>query len=316
MSRCCPVCSVAGDGTHLLTTRGTAVHACSGCGLEFVHPLPEAAALEALYQADYYAAWGGDAWESVVRKQKKAYFRPHLERIQRIFPQKGCLLDVGAARGEWVELLLSEGWKATGLERSADAVQAAQPYVGPGTMLHATLEESLLPPASFHVITLFDLLEHVPHPGAALDQLHDLLTPGGLLYLVTPDADSFSRRWMGSQWWHFKREHLYYFTPELLTRLLEQKGFRILDGGHNWKTLSLAYLLRQLTAFEIRWLSGMTGVAARLLPRFIQSLRLTLPSGEFFLLAIKHPAAGSGSGCSAEPSHLSADREQPSIGPV
>jgi 2-polyprenyl-3-methyl-5-hydroxy-6-metoxy-1,4-benzoquinol methylase len=58
-----------------------------------------------------------------------------------------------------------------------------------------TLEQSTrFAPASFDVVAMIDVIEHLSDPAAAIRRAAELLRPGGVLYLVTPDIDSLSAK--------------------------------------------------------------------------------------------------------------------------
>jgi 2-polyprenyl-3-methyl-5-hydroxy-6-metoxy-1,4-benzoquinol methylase len=90
-----------------------------------------------------------------------------------------------------------------------------------------------------------DVLEHVFCPRTFLAEARRLLTPGGLLLIETPNMDGWTPRLLGSRHPRFRPpEHLTYFTPPTIRRLLEQTGFRIEQLQHSaQKALTLEYVL-------------------------------------------------------------------------
>ncbi len=76
-------------------------------------------------------------------------------------------------------------------------------------------------PASFDVITLWDVIEHTTNPRAMLDHCRTLLKPGGILVVNYPDIGSWIARALGRRWLFLTSVHLHYFTRSTMTRLLE-----------------------------------------------------------------------------------------------
>jgi SAM-dependent methyltransferase len=74
----------------------------------------------------------------------------------------------------------------------------------------------------FDVVTLWDVLEHVSSPTRALKVVHRWLKPGGWLFMNLPNSDSLAARVMGSRWVLLLREHLWYFSPTTVQRMLEK----------------------------------------------------------------------------------------------
>ena len=102
---------------------------------------------------------------------------------------KGNLLDVGCGLGFFVKAVLTNkpGWTAVGYEISKQAVKFANEQNGMKTVYAGLVQDSKLPKDSFDIITLWDVIEHIPKPHSLLTYLHGLLKPGGVLFLQTPN---------------------------------------------------------------------------------------------------------------------------------
>jgi 2-polyprenyl-3-methyl-5-hydroxy-6-metoxy-1,4-benzoquinol methylase len=71
---------------------------------------------------------------------------------------------------------------------------------------------------------MFELIEHVPSPRAFLERAAQVLVPGGVLFMSTPNFACLDRRLLGGSWTTIHAEHLSYFTPKTLRRLLRDVG--------------------------------------------------------------------------------------------
>jgi SAM-dependent methyltransferase len=86
---------------------------------------------------------------------------------------------------------------------------------------------------AFDVITLWDVIEHVPDPLDAIRDLYRALKPGGKLYLATPNLGG----WVPRYHWQVVRRvwniwphpepplHLHQFSRPTIARLLSAGGF-------------------------------------------------------------------------------------------
>jgi SAM-dependent methyltransferase len=179
---------------------------------------------------------------------QRATARRVLERIERHRPG-GRLLDLGC----WVGFFLAEarerGWEVTGVEPSGFAAAYARDELGL-PVLSGELFEVDLPLRSFDVITLGDVIEHIPDAGRAVDRISGLLAPGGVLAMALPDAGSRVARVMGARWWSVIPTHVHYFTRPSMRTMLERHGFAILELSTAPKTFTARYYLSRLCGYS------------------------------------------------------------------
>ena len=229
---------------------------CGDCGLLFQWPMPPARSLVEAY-ADVV-----DPLYMTERDNRVLTFR---KVVRSLGPASGRrLLDVGAYCGYFLEVARESGFCAEGLELSRWAADHARLQ---GFIMHC---EPLLERARsgdrYDVVTLWDVLEHLPDPRQELEAVHALLPPGGRLHLSTIDTGSLLARLLGARWPWLMDMHLVYFDRPTLRALLEETGFRVLSIRTYSHTVSLGYLLRKVGA-SFPTLAPLTGALARFLPQ-------------------------------------------------
>ncbi len=88
------------------------------------------------------------------------------------------------------------------------------------------LKDARLPEKHFDACTLIDVAAHLPHPRAAFTEIFRLLKPGGVVYITTPNFASFRSLLLRDRWEPvIPSGHLYLFSPQTLSALLESVGF-------------------------------------------------------------------------------------------
>lgn len=137
----------------------------------------------------------------------------------------GRLLDVGCGKGLFLDAMRRRGWEVAGVDFTPAAVSIARERFGLD-VFEGTFEQAKYPNASFDVVTLWNVIEHVPDPPATIREIGRVLRPGGLVVMATPNADAFDARLFGRYWalWEAPR-HFNVFTPATLGRLFEANGF-------------------------------------------------------------------------------------------
>jgi 2-polyprenyl-3-methyl-5-hydroxy-6-metoxy-1,4-benzoquinol methylase len=154
-----------------------------------------------------------------------------LRTLCRLKQPPARVLDVGCAHGGFVALMRAMGYDATGLELSPWVVDfARQNFDVP--MLLGPVEEQNLPEASFDVLVLHDVLEHLPDPISTMRACARLVKEDGALIVQTPCypegttyAELVARDDLFLKMMHgLARQHLYLFSCRAARQLLEGLG--------------------------------------------------------------------------------------------
>ena len=223
---------------------------CNNCELIYQNPRPLAADLMTMYPQEYDQYQDATKREHSrilqldrlygLRKRSKAVMR-HIER--------GRLLDVGCATGEFLNAIRDKGWEVVGVEPSPLASRWARENLDLDVKT-GTLETVALPDESFDVVTMWNVIEHVPDPHAVLSKAYRLLRSNGLLVLTTPNFDSVDVKIFGRYWIGYELpRHFYVFSRRTLLEVVEKAGFRVLEtkclyGSHAAAMSSVRFWLR------------------------------------------------------------------------
>jgi SAM-dependent methyltransferase len=153
-----------------------------------------------------------------------------LRRWVRHLPAGGRLLDVGCASGEFMLQMRSLGWEVHGMDiddASLEQARAAGLSVAAGTL---DAPAGAAAQGGFDAITLAHVIEHLPDPVGALRHARDLLRPGGLLWVATPNLRSLAHRMFRRDWLSLDPpRHLVLFSSASLVRAFEEAGLERIE---------------------------------------------------------------------------------------
>ena len=162
------------------------------------------------------------------REPRALQMRWLLDKTLQSHPHVRTLLDVGAGAGLFVAEAQRRDLEAVGIEPSRFLVEYASQAYGVH-LLQGVLPHPGLAGRRFDVVAAIDVLEHVTDPIGFLRQCTSMLTPGGVILVVTPDVGSLMARVMGRRWWHYRLAHVGYFSNASIARAAEEAGLHVIS---------------------------------------------------------------------------------------
>lgn len=255
---------------------------CRECGLVWIDPMPSQADLDAYYAAAYE---GGRYARFAEAQQIRQLISAHRLKRLRDRVRPGRWLDIGCSTGNFVAAAVAEGIEGEGIDISRAAIEIARSR---GLVAHHSAVEDFEVQQPFDTITAFDVLEHLLDPHSFIRRIREWLVPGGSLALTLPDVSSlYPRVLMGRHWFYYwPDEHLFYFDPQTIRRLLAGEGFAVDWVGPAYKPLSLSYAARTLESFNTT-LGGIARLVTRVLPDALAKRPFEIFVGEMMVVATR-----------------------------
>jgi len=220
----CPVCGKSGasvwlkapDRLHGRQEMYTLVR-CPACSIVWLDNPPKPEEMHRHYTEAYDRLISSSGEGSPVRwRDRNAALAPH--------KQSGALLDLGCSSGAFLQTLHRKDWDLYGIEMSEESANKAEVSTGAKVFVGKILDAPF-PPASFDVITCFDVLEHLYEPRRVMARVSEWLKPGGIFYVLVPNIDSAEGRVFGSYWHGLELpRHLFHYSPASLKFLANSAG--------------------------------------------------------------------------------------------
>jgi len=203
---------------------------CEVCDLIYTNPRLIEEKAEELYRGQQSIDIWTEVLTSPIQKEyDKKKFAMRLETIEQ-YIEKGKILDIGCSIGHFLKIAEDRGWEPYGLELNKKAAKYARDKFKLKNIHEKMLEDAKFPKDYFSAAGLWGVLEHVLHPDRVLEDLYKVLKPGGVVVISIPNAGSLVARILREETSCFDGVvHLWFYTQKTLTKLLEKKGYKILN---------------------------------------------------------------------------------------
>ena len=156
-------------------------------------------------------------------KTRLTVYLPYIEAVQ-LEAQKASVLDVGCGRGEWLELLIENGYSAKGVDRNKIMIHQCREFGFDVTEMDLLEFLEGQGPNSYEVITGFHIIEHLPFDVLVklFDESIRILKPGGMAIFESPNPENLL---VGACLFYSDATHTRPLVPDSIQFLAEQRGF-------------------------------------------------------------------------------------------
>jgi SAM-dependent methyltransferase len=176
---------------------------------------------------------------------RKQQLKAWVEKYQLV---NQTILEIGAGKGEYLQLLQQAGLKVVGTEFGGDSVQACHKL---GLEVYRAFPDGSglnLKNAPFDAFASFNFMEHWPHPKNTLRDVAQVLKPNALGLVEVPNFDMILKNNLFTE---FISDHIFYFSANTLRLMLETAGFEVLEINSIWHNYILSATVRKRSATNI-----------------------------------------------------------------
>jgi 2-polyprenyl-6-hydroxyphenyl methylase / 3-demethylubiquinone-9 3-methyltransferase len=161
------------------------------------------------HEAEHFGAMAADWWDpkgssAMLHKLNPVRLRYIRDQIDAHWhgdpktrtPLTGKrVLDMGCGAGLLTEPMARMGGAVTGVDAAHENIAVAQDHAAQSglTIRYRCGEAGIVAGEAFDLITCLEVIEHVADPASFIAQLAELLAPGGLMILSTPNRTPLSK---------------------------------------------------------------------------------------------------------------------------
>lgn len=169
----------------------------------------------------------------------KSAFSYRLPIISRFIKEGSEVLEIGAASGDFSNILKQFGYKVSGVELSERAVLKAKENYNLD-LFCGDLKEACFQNNKFNAIVMYHVIEHIDDPRSLLQEIKRILKIGGIAIIEVPNPKSIdghlSKKLLASILDY--PNHTYAFPRAVLESIIEEAGLEII-----YAEKSFSYLL-------------------------------------------------------------------------
>ena len=227
----CPICDSA-SVRLCYSVNQYKIYLCKECRGAFASPRPEDHEVSDIYDEEYlkaykqspshgneYSDWRFAGLSNLIDKTVG------FDAAQKT----RSVLDIGCGTGYFLSRFAQNGWDTHGMEVLPQSAKYARNEFG----LDVTVGDFVavdIAPDSYDLVTMIHVIEHFIDPNRVMKKSREILKPGGLFFLETPNWDGIGSTIQKEKWSHLiPPEHLNYFGPSSIRVLAERNGFQILS---------------------------------------------------------------------------------------
>jgi len=209
---------------------------CKKCQFVYIYPTPTNKYLE-----KYYSVFKSNIFEKKDVIQDDSIHA--LQLLKKYKVNRKTLLDIGCGNGIFITEAIKYKWFPVGIDKSRKLID----YIKKNSLLNVHLADLLRYKCKekYDLITLNQVIEHFHNPLLVIRKCKKLLKKSGLLYIATPNIDSFVSKIRKVEFdYIIPPEHLSYFSKRTIEIILKKYKFKILYIGSWSYPVDLAGIIK------------------------------------------------------------------------
>lgn len=158
---------------------------------------------------------------------------------------------------------LSAWFEAYGMDLNHWAVNQSKEFSETASLQTASAQELPYADGAFNVVIIKHIVEHLPDPAKAINEIGRVTESGGILILATPNLGSLLKPWKGDRWIGYQDPtHISLKEPEEWLELIRSADFsplRVFSDGF-WDVPYIRFVPRQIQKLFFGSLGGLQAI--------------------------------------------------------
>lgn len=214
---------------------------CKNCGLIRSNPRISEESMNCFYEEFYRNLYFPssdfhlEAHKKLVFEREYMRGKKHLEFIKNALPlHKGLIFDLGTSTGGMLKAFEEDGYEVFGVDLNEEYLEYG---IKRGLNLKkGSIKELKTYPKKANLIIATHVIEHLHNPSNYLSELWECLEDDGYLYVVLPSSLT-PHKTFGHFLPFFVIEHLYYFNLKILSKIMGENRFQLIEGTEKIRSL-------------------------------------------------------------------------------
>ena len=231
---------------------------CLNCGLSYTMPRPNKEKIGEYYKSEEYYSHQENK-KGFIPRLYESVKKVNLKHKYNLATQGlnvGKMLDIGCGVGDFLHTAEEHGWTCTGVEPSEDAKAIAKTKTKADIINSEDMEK--IPDATFDLITMWHVLEHVDDLKWQIEQLHRLTKTKGRIVIAVPNYKSYDAQYYKELWAAYDvPRHLSHFNKNVLTKIFKSKNLELVQTDKLiWDAYYISYMSEQYKQHKFPLLKG------------------------------------------------------------
>ena len=231
---------------------------CLNCGLSYTMPRPNKEKIGEYYKSEEYYSHQENK-KGFIPRLYESVKKVNLKHKYNLATQGlnvGKMLDIGCGVGDFLHTAEEHGWTCTGVEPSEDAKAIAKTKTKANIINSEDMEK--IPDATFDLITMWHVLEHVDDLKWQIEQLHRLTKTKGRIVIAVPNYKSYDAQYYKELWAAYDvPRHLSHFNKNVLTKIFKSKNLELVQTDKLiWDAYYISYMSEQYKQHKFPLLKG------------------------------------------------------------